>query len=538
MTDILYHTEDELVNDPTIVVKPKSTANNTYNAAKYTASPLPYQQLTKTSNTNNRFNNDTSNRARTDQDTADTIQYHTASDLVSSPLHTGYSLFATPQTQLKSAAHAARTASKAQLVQQLRSNYNVPQYAVQPHQHHNDDVIDLTDDTVPETPVPYNERKRKHTSPLLDENDSVDDVKYVDSDSEMAATAELEQQQRIAEYKRLYNIVDTVKLETELQQSAVQYIVQKNAKQHEMYLQQQRLLQQQIDEVTAPKSQLFNFRDFSDILSEIEQQQRYDTIIPEHALIYNDMLNDLISETVHRAHKTLPLTSTQLQLADQLLKRTPASELICELSGVEVKGSDIRCLAGLSWLNDEVINCYLKLLQARCDAAKQYKVWFYNTFFYAKLADGAADTYNYNAVRRWSKTQKVDITGLDMLIVPVHVHGNHWTLARLNFMTKTAEYYDSLHGAAGNTLKYLRQYVQDEAKTYKNNASYDMCDWQNVSINTARQSNGSDCGVFTLMFANYLSTNIQLVPPYAFTYENMPYFRQRIALELKYKQVM
>lgn len=55
-------------------------------------------------------------------------------------------------------------------------------------------------------------------------------------------------------------------------------------------------------------------------------------------------------------------------------------------------------------------------------------------------------------------------------------------------------------------------------------------DWEVVHGNRSvpQQDNGSDCGVFTCIFANYYSQNLDL----KFSSDHMPDFRQKIALDL------
>ena len=48
----------------------------------------------------------------------------------------------------------------------------------------------------------------------------------------------------------------------------------------------------------------------------------------------------------------------------------------------------------------------------------------------------------------------------DLLIIPIHCHGNHWTLAVINIKLKRFEYYDSLRGGPLMVLENLRQWLQ------------------------------------------------------------------------------
>ena len=100
------------------------------------------------------------------------------------------------------------------------------------------------------------------------------------------------------------------------------------------------------------------------------------------------------------------------------------------------------CLQPKTWLNDEVINFFMELLKGRSSSRDDLpRVHFFNTMFYAKLTKEGS-SYDYTGVKRW--TRKLKLFEYDLLVCPVHVHGNHWCLAVVNFLDKRFEYYDSL----------------------------------------------------------------------------------------------
>lgn len=60
---------------------------------------------------------------------------------------------------------------------------------------------------------------------------------------------------------------------------------------------------------------------------------------------------------------------------------------------------DLQTLAGLNWLNDEVINFYMNLLMQRCEERKDLpRVYATNTFFYPKLIQSGQP-----GLRRWTR---------------------------------------------------------------------------------------------------------------------------------------
>lgn len=215
------------------------------------------------------------------------------------------------------------------------------------------------------------------------------------------------------------------------------------------------------------------------------------------------------------------LTEEMLREVKSALVPCPQDEVLAEGFGLRITRKDIHTLAGLNWLNDEVINFYMNLLIARGTSSNKYpKVHAMNTFFYPKLLSGGQ-----TSLRRW--TRKVDIFAKDLVVVPVHLD-IHWCMSIIDFREKSIVYYDSMGGSNPKCLAALKQYLQDESLD-KKKVSYDMSDWTLRSAkNIPQQMNGSDCGMFSCMFAEYVCGNKKIT----FTQDDMPYFRNKMVYEI------
>ena len=126
-----------------------------------------------------------------------------------------------------------------------------------------------------------------------------------------------------------------------------------------------------------------------------------------------------------------------------------------EFHNIPVTSHSMRTLQPLVWLNDEVINFYFKLLLAREGGSKDADMptcHFMQTCFYPKLAEQSKG-YCYTDIKRWTK--QTDIFTKDLVIVPIHCHGNHWTLAVVNVKKRRFEYYDSRYGPPDMVLVNL-----------------------------------------------------------------------------------
>ena len=192
---------------------------------------------------------------------------------------------------------------------------------------------------------------------------------------------------------------------------------------------------------------------------------------------------------------------------------------------IDMRRSDFLTLQGLNWLNDNVINGYLSLLEARSLANPALPtVWAASTFFYPKLKDEG-----FKMVKSWTSERVCPggIFSYDVVIVPIHL-GSHWACGILDTRSKTIEMYDSLGISGTGFFKLMKEYIVDEAKD-KNVEGVNVNDWVEIwGADCPKQTNSSDCGMFSLKFADYRSRDLA----FAFSQRAMPNFRRRTAWEL------
>ena len=220
------------------------------------------------------------------------------------------------------------------------------------------------------------------------------------------------------------------------------------------------------------------------------------------------------------------LTPEQESEIDQILS-SPYSQTLVDAHNIAITRKDLDTLRGLNWLNDEIINFYLQMIVARSKENDNWpNVYAMNTFFLPKLMKTG-----YDSIKRW--TRKIDIFSYDILLVPVHLDV-HWCLAIINLKKKGVFFYDSMGSDKNDILKALLKYLQSEHKN-KKNSDFDTSDFHLENVKEIpKQMNGSDCGMFTLKYAEYLSRNASIT----FTQEDMPYFRRRMVYEIVNNKVI
>jgi Ulp1 family protease len=151
---------------------------------------------------------------------------------------------------------------------------------------------------------------------------------------------------------------------------------------------------------------------------------------------------------------------------------------------------------------------------------------FFNSFMLHKLVD-AERQYIYSNVRRWTK--KFDVFAADMLFFPVNLNNSHWTLAVVYVQLKKICYLDSMAGAGTKYLQTLMRWLSDEHRDKKGCDLPDVDAWELIPCKwetTPQQHNSVDCGAFTIMFADFLADDQDLM---GFAQEDIRLFRRKIA---------
>lgn len=189
-------------------------------------------------------------------------------------------------------------------------------------------------------------------------------------------------------------------------------------------------------------------------------------------------------------------------------------------NGTPITIGNLRTLKPGVWLDDEVINYHLSLLQ-KCNGKNLYL----NSFFYSKLMK--LNKYNYRNVRRWTK--KKNLFKYNKIIIPINVSMVHWVLGVINISEKCIHYWDSMRGENSDFFKYMKQYLKDEIADKEINIAMDIDEWPEkyLSNDDPLQLNSSDCGVFLLSFARWVDGD-----SFPFTRTDMVYLRKQICVEI------
>ena len=244
----------------------------------------------------------------------------------------------------------------------------------------------------------------------------------------------------------------------------------------------------------------------------------------EEAMEVSDRVQDMVDARMQL------LDPEQIHRVEMVLNGPRNDEVLIDKFNVEMRRKDLTTLRDGSWLNDEVINFYMQLLKQRearlCEVdPTRLPNRYMNSFFVHKLLD-AEGKYVYSNVRRWTKA--FDVFQSDKVFFPVNLSNTHWTLAVVHVQERYIAYYDSMAGTGMKYLKALLQWVQDEHKD-KKGSELDTSDWRLEPCDaesTPQQMNGVDCGVFTTMFADFLSDALPLM---SFQQMHIPMFRRKIA---------
>nr|XP_036672335.1 sentrin-specific protease 1 [Drosophila suzukii] len=271
----------------------------------------------------------------------------------------------------------------------------------------------------------------------------------------------------------------------------------------------------EVEEATASESIIISE-------DESDENENEESAQPTQEPVNRPRLITISEDELDEKEEFPQLTNEHLSRLMELKEGHP-EEFVVSKFKLDVHLSDIKILIGGRWLNDVVINFYMNLLTDRSEkrSGQLPSVYSMNTFFMPRLLQSG-----FEGVKRW--TRKVDILSKDIILIPVHCKGVHWTMAIIDMRKKTILYYDSKGGANKNLLDTLEKYLREESLD-KRNQSFDTRNFRiEKARNVPQQKNNNDCGVFSCMIAEYITRNALIT----FSQDNVVYFRKKMALEI------
>ena len=204
---------------------------------------------------------------------------------------------------------------------------------------------------------------------------------------------------------------------------------------------------------------------------------------------------------------TLTAEERSVVLEATTIGKGSATEILASHEGDSVQRMSMQTLRPGIWLDDEVINYFLKnCLKSRnikiCAKEPGRRRWyFFNSFFVQTMFDEKnrnrklMGRYNYENVKGWSeKVPGKDIFNLKYIFCPINLNNKHWTVAVIFMEDKRIQYYDSFGNTDMAKLNGLLQYVKDEYRAKNGNemAEMDAMEWKLVPCqnDTPQQKNG------------------------------------------------
>lgn len=195
-----------------------------------------------------------------------------------------------------------------------------------------------------------------------------------------------------------------------------------------------------------------------------------------------------------------------------------------DTDAVPISKRDVDLLEPDTFLNDTLIDFYIKYLKDKIQLDKRQKYHFFNSFFFRKLADlekYPPGTFDGRAaflrVRKWTK--KVNLFEKDFIFIPVN-HNYHWSLLLIchpgdvaNFTDEDPRqlervpcilHMDSIRGTHVDLKDRVSSYLWEEWKERHKETSEDISSkfssMRFVSLELPQQQNSYDCGLFLLHY--------------------------------------
>ncbi|KAM7209568.1 hypothetical protein V8F20_000306 [Naviculisporaceae sp. PSN 640] len=224
-----------------------------------------------------------------------------------------------------------------------------------------------------------------------------------------------------------------------------------------------------------------------------------------------------------------PLDGEWNQRITRASQAAPNAELTTTLDGNPLRRDDfsVRLLPPTAWLNDNVIiGSILYIAQYINDTAgvnskQNPKCAALTSFFWPRLQSHGLNSCA--RLMRLAGIRKENFLDIDTILVPI-CQANHWTLGVVCPSRRTVSHIDSMR--AGGSNPAISNRLMEWAKATLGDAFVEA-DWKQITYRAPLQTNGYDCGVFTITNAICLALGVD--PNAAYTERELTLQRQRLA---------
>jgi hypothetical protein len=216
---------------------------------------------------------------------------------------------------------------------------------------------------------------------------------------------------------------------------------------------------------------------------------------------------------------------------DDAARANPAVELVKTLEGQPLTRRDFgeKLLPHSAWLNDNVIIGSILYIADYINKAKgttdqEPKCAAFTSYFWPRLLSHGPS--GCGRLLRRAGVRKANILNIDTILIPICAQ-SHWTLAVIRPRKRTVAHIDSMRGGGGDgkvkekLLELVRFILEDQ---------FVQADWRAIDYEAPRQTNGWDCGVFTI--TNAMCMALGLNPKTSYTEDELTLQRRRLAAML------
>jgi Ulp1 family protease len=126
-------------------------------------------------------------------------------------------------------------------------------------------------------------------------------------------------------------------------------------------------------------------------------------------------------------------------------------------------------------------------------------------------------------------TRGIDVFSYESIFIPVNILNRHWTLIVIKLDKKEMHYYDSMHGNGVKYTDIAMGWLVNEMKV-KRNIDMVISEWDVIikHDNPKQFNDPNECGMFTIMCADFLSDDL----PLTYSLSQMLFFREKVIADI------